>query len=240
MAEVAHARATRSRPRRAGHAQCRARRRGAGRSAAVGRRADRQRERSGAASAPSTGCRPCPKHFAAAASARFGCAVIVTLGPRGALAARGRRAHRDRSASTRVVDTTGAGDAFAGALAAALDRGATPAYRAGRGRRRRFARLRAATARRQRSRSAARSRRWQQHSDTVFISSPTEGPRTRGLKCRTAIPIHEMNDAPADLRHTNALRRGIRRAGAAAPVEARARRRLHRPLGDRRRGRAGA
>ena len=40
-----------------------------------------------------------PEDFAAAASARFDCAVIVTLGPRGALAARGRRAHRDRSTS---------------------------------------------------------------------------------------------------------------------------------------------
>ena len=66
-----------------------------------------------------------PEPFAAAASARCGCAVIVTLGPRGALAVREDERIAIAAPSTRVVDTTGAGDAFAGAAAAALDRGAS-------------------------------------------------------------------------------------------------------------------
>jgi ribokinase len=66
-----------------------------------------------------------PEHFAASASARFGCAVIVTLGPRGAIAVRGDERISIAAPPTRVVDTTGAGDALAGALAAALDRGAS-------------------------------------------------------------------------------------------------------------------
>jgi len=65
------------------------------------------------------------EHFAAWASARCGCAVIVTLGPRGALAVRGDERFSIAAPPTRVIDTTGAGDALAGALAAALDRGAS-------------------------------------------------------------------------------------------------------------------
>jgi ribokinase len=66
-----------------------------------------------------------PEQFAATASARHGCAVIVTLGPRGALAVRGDERIAIAAPPTRVVDTTGAGDALAGAAAAALDRGAS-------------------------------------------------------------------------------------------------------------------
>jgi ribokinase len=66
-------------------------------------------------------------------AARTGNAVVVTLGPDGAvLAAAGRRTAVPARAVT-VVDTTGAGDAFCGVLAAALARGATleAAVRAG-------------------------------------------------------------------------------------------------------------
>lgn len=51
-------------------------------------------------------------------------AVVVTLGDEGALAFRGAKAwHVPALRLDRVVDSTGAGDAFAGALAAALDAG---------------------------------------------------------------------------------------------------------------------
>ncbi|MGQ0675041.1 MAG: PfkB family carbohydrate kinase [Rhodospirillales bacterium] len=51
-------------------------------------------------------------------------AVVVTLGDEGAVAFRGAKAwHVPALKLDRVVDTTGAGDAFAGALAAALDAG---------------------------------------------------------------------------------------------------------------------
>lgn len=50
---------------------------------------------------------------------RFGTSVVRTLGARGAKAGE----HRAVPPPVRVVDTTGAGDALAGALAAALDRG---------------------------------------------------------------------------------------------------------------------
>ena len=67
-----------------------------------------------------------PESFAAAMRQRFGCAVVVTLGARGALAAvQDVQLLVATAPAIEVVDTTGAGDALVGALAAALDRGAS-------------------------------------------------------------------------------------------------------------------
>ena len=65
-----------------------------------------------------------PEAFARAAAARHGCAVIVTLGAQGAIAVHGREFWVVTAPPVKVVDTTGAGDALVGAVAAALDRGA--------------------------------------------------------------------------------------------------------------------
>jgi ribokinase len=63
-----------------------------------------------------------PQEFAAAAVATVpGLAVVVTLGAAGALWADAETCVRATAPHVRVVDTTGAGDAFVGALAAALD-----------------------------------------------------------------------------------------------------------------------
>jgi ribokinase len=64
-----------------------------------------------------------PASFIAAMDARFGVAVVVTLGARGAITLARGALREVAPPSVTVVDTTGAGDAFAGALAAALDRG---------------------------------------------------------------------------------------------------------------------
>jgi ribokinase len=52
-------------------------------------------------------------------------AVVVTLGAEGAVVVEGDRAERVRAPHVEAVDTTGAGDAFCGALAEAMARGAT-------------------------------------------------------------------------------------------------------------------
>jgi ribokinase len=64
-----------------------------------------------------------PEAFAAHVHRRHGCSAVVTLGARGALAAVEGALLDIRAPSVNVVDSTGAGDAFVGALAAALDRG---------------------------------------------------------------------------------------------------------------------
>jgi len=65
-----------------------------------------------------------PGQFALEASGNHGCTVVVSLGSRGALAAREGEFMMIAAPATDVVDTTGAGDALVGAYAAALDRGA--------------------------------------------------------------------------------------------------------------------
>ncbi|MBV5266833.1 PfkB family carbohydrate kinase [Pinisolibacter aquiterrae] len=63
--------------------------------------------------------------FAVAAARRFMATVVVTLGPRGLVAATPEGDRLDGAPpEVAVVDTTGAGDALIGAIAAALDRGA--------------------------------------------------------------------------------------------------------------------
>ena len=64
-----------------------------------------------------------PEAFAAAFAAQYGASAVVTLGARGALTIAAGRLLRFVPPSVDVVDTTGAGDALVGALAAALDRG---------------------------------------------------------------------------------------------------------------------
>lgn len=66
-----------------------------------------------------------PADFARAAAARFLATVVVTLGGRGLVAATAEGTlFEGEPPPLAVVDTTGAGDALIGALAAAFDRGA--------------------------------------------------------------------------------------------------------------------
>src|SRR5689334_7981184 len=64
-----------------------------------------------------------PGEFVAHMHKAYGLHSVVTLGARGALTTDGKALVEVPSPQVRVVDTTGAGDAFAGALAAALDAG---------------------------------------------------------------------------------------------------------------------
>jgi ribokinase len=61
---------------------------------------------------------------ARALAVRNDCLVVATLGARGALATRGGEPHSFPAPRVQATDTVGAGDAFAGYLAAALSRGA--------------------------------------------------------------------------------------------------------------------
>jgi ribokinase len=64
-----------------------------------------------------------PEAVARAFDSRFNVAAIVTLGPAGAVAWRKGERFAAPAPKVEVVDTTGAGDTFVGAFAAALDRG---------------------------------------------------------------------------------------------------------------------
>jgi ribokinase len=56
---------------------------------------------------------------------RWGNVVVITLGARGAVAAGTEGGWRVPALPVHPIDTVGAGDAFVGVLAGALDRGAT-------------------------------------------------------------------------------------------------------------------
>jgi ribokinase len=64
-----------------------------------------------------------PRSFALELAERHGIGVVVTLGKDGALAATDRMLYISPAMSIECVDSVGAGDAFVGVMAAALDRG---------------------------------------------------------------------------------------------------------------------
>jgi ribokinase len=64
-----------------------------------------------------------PAKLAGPISRLLGTTVIVTLGPDGAVGAKGAEIWQVPSMPVKAVDTTGAGDCFVGVLAAAMDRG---------------------------------------------------------------------------------------------------------------------
>jgi ribokinase len=64
-----------------------------------------------------------PAALAQALAARHDLTCVVTLGGQGALAAGRAEGWRIEALAVEVLDTTGAGDAFVGVLAAALDGG---------------------------------------------------------------------------------------------------------------------
>jgi ribokinase len=64
-----------------------------------------------------------PAELAGPLSKLLGTIVIVTLGPEGAVGAKGDRIWQVPSLPVKAIDTTGAGDCFVGVLAAAMDRG---------------------------------------------------------------------------------------------------------------------
>jgi ribokinase len=66
-----------------------------------------------------------PEAFAARVGGEFQCATVVTLGAAGALAVVGQTLISASAPLLHVLDTTGAGDAFTGVLAAALHSGAS-------------------------------------------------------------------------------------------------------------------
>lgn len=75
--------------------------------------------------AGATGLPRDPVAFCEAAVDRWALAAVVTLGARGLVAADATHAWELPARPVTVADTTAAGDAFVGALAAALDRGAS-------------------------------------------------------------------------------------------------------------------
>jgi ribokinase len=64
-----------------------------------------------------------PAELAGPLAKLLGTTVIVTLGPDGAVGARGDQLWQVPSMPVKTVDTTGAGDCFVGVLAATMDRG---------------------------------------------------------------------------------------------------------------------
>jgi ribokinase len=80
-------------------------------------------EHEAAALAATLALPPTPDEFAAAFHRRFDCSTVVTLGGEGAFAVTDGRLLAVPAPTVKVIDSTGAGDAFCGALAAALDRG---------------------------------------------------------------------------------------------------------------------